>query len=34
MSSVKGPFIVLTPDSTIKAIEHGYTVALHPSAAA
>jgi hypothetical protein len=31
MSSVKGAFIVLTPGSTIKAIEHGYQVALHPS---
>jgi hypothetical protein len=34
MSSVKGAFIVLTPVSTIKAIEHGYKVALHPSAGA
>ena len=32
LASVKGPFVILTPDSTIKAIKHGYEVVLHPSA--
>lgn len=32
LAGVKGPFVILTPDSTIKAIKHGYEVELHPSA--
>jgi hypothetical protein len=32
LAEIKGPFIILTPDSTIKAIKQGYEVALHQSA--
>lgn len=31
-SLVKGPFVVLTPKCTIKAIQHGYNVDIHSSA--
>ena len=34
MSTVAGPFVVQTPACTIKALQHGYTVAIHPSATA
>ena len=34
MSAVAGPFVVLTPACTIKALQHGYSVELHPSATA
>ena len=32
MSAVSGPFIVLTPDCTIKTLQGGYVAQVHPSA--
>ncbi len=34
MSAVAGPFMVLTPACTIKALQYGYRVEVHPSATA
>ncbi|MER2517688.1 MAG: hypothetical protein ABTR92_15070 [Candidatus Accumulibacter phosphatis] len=32
MSTVSGPFVILTPASTVKALQHGYRAQLHGSA--
>ncbi len=32
MSTVSGPFVILTPVSTVKALQHGYRAQIHGSA--
>lgn len=33
IANISGPFVVLTPACTIKALQHGYNMEIHPSAA-